>query len=78
MPVAVAVFSDTIPGIWVEDSDSALLERLKDLPAAPELTTLGSAQKWLATLPAPSGWYDSISQAKAATDQMRARREGTS
>ncbi|AUQ92777.1 putative transcriptional regulator (plasmid) [Phaeobacter inhibens] len=88
MPIAIA-FSNggTIPAIIQEATAADLVKALDGLKEAPTLQTEEQAREWLQTLPMPSGWFETISEAKAhlarwkeptpllTKEQVRAARE---
>ncbi|WP_406644712.1 hypothetical protein QEZ52_12625 [Aliisedimentitalea scapharcae] len=66
MPIAIVTsLLHPIPAILAEDTGRGLIARLQGLHKAPELTDEHSARIWLQSLPAPSGWFVSIEEAKA-------------
>ncbi|WP_136443670.1 hypothetical protein [Pacificoceanicola onchidii] len=72
MPVAIVMpVSEVTPAILAQESDALLLAALSGLKDAPNLATVLEAQQWLATLPQPSGWYDSPEAALAEAKRLR-------
>lgn len=71
MPVAL-VFSrqDVIPAIIYEDTADLLVDRLRALKAAPELSDEQEARQWLQSLPMPSGWFSTIDEASAHVQRL--------
>ncbi|WP_411819687.1 hypothetical protein ABFZ85_13160 [Hyphococcus formosus] len=69
MPVAVAILKNAIPAIVEERDDAALLKRLKDFPELPNFSTVNEARGYLAKLPFPSGWFDSLKEAQLYAKQ---------
>ena len=54
------------PVILFSDTDATLLDKIRLQEGAPAINSLSDARKWLATLPAPSGIYDSETEALEA------------
>ena len=76
--VAIVVSKgDTVPAIFCEETLAALLARLNTLKAAPSMSGVGEARKWLAPLPAPSGWFLSMDEAHAFVDRMKRSQDVT-
>lgn len=66
MPIAIVMsLQNAIPAILAEDTAQELVARLQGLQEAPELADEAAARIWLQSLPAPSGWFVSIEEAKA-------------
>lgn len=77
MPLAIIVAEGRIPAIIERKTAPELLKSVRALPLTPEdVTTLDTLESWLATLPAPSGYYkdreDAMLTAKAANCSLPA------
>lgn len=72
MPIAI-VFTgaDVVPGIFKRDTDADLLKDLANIKGAPALQDVGAAKQWLVTLPEPSGWFDTTTEALAHTERLK-------
>lgn len=65
MPIAIVMLPDhPVPAILHEDSDIDLANRVGHLSAAPCTLREDAARLWLLSLPAPSGWFNSIGDAR--------------
>lgn len=65
MPVAIVMFPEsTIPAVLHEDSGPDLIERLDRMANTPSPLHEDAARLWLLSLPAPSGWFNSIGAAR--------------
>ena len=72
MPVAIIMSKiGNIPAVIFENEEEDLLEYLKELIESPKLANIEDARVWLASLPAPSGWFESLRLAKAATEALK-------
>ena len=71
MPVAIVVLPETIPAIYSEKTESALLDRLRNLKGAHNFQTRREAVDWLRSLALPSGWFIDVDAAKTFTQQCR-------
>ena len=79
MPVAIAVFKDdTVPAILSAPTEVELIASISSLAKAPNVATKEQAIAWLLSLPSPSGWFDSVDQAKARVAQHSQPLEVTS
>ena len=71
MPVAIVIFEDdTVPAILSGRSEIELVQKISDLVKAPNVETKEQAIAWLLSLPAPSGWFASVEEAKARVAQL--------
>ncbi|WP_299686650.1 hypothetical protein [uncultured Tateyamaria sp.] len=71
MPVAIVMSNGSaIPAVLSENTESALLDALRNLSDAPALKTAHEARQWLQSLPAPSGWFGSPTEARAHVQRM--------
>ncbi len=69
MPVAIVMHcKNTIPAVLHDVSDDQLLHRLQEFSDAPHDLVEETARLWLLSLPAPSGWFNSIADARSHID----------
>ena len=72
MPVAIVISrNDVIPALHFETSVVALVQRLQSHVEAPELASEQDARLWLLSLPQPSGWFETIAEAKAYAERLK-------
>ncbi len=65
MPVAIVMCPETdIPAVLHEDCETDLVLRLDRYIEAPSPLREDTARLWLLSLPAPSGWFNSIGAAR--------------
>ncbi|MCK7611948.1 hypothetical protein [Roseibium sediminicola] len=67
MPVAVIISPNAIPSIHAADDDTSLFDALCELKIVPAdaKSDPDSLKTWIDTLPAPSGWFADVEEAKA-------------
>lgn len=66
MPVAIVMSeNEAIPAILSEATAADLVGALAGLKEAPSLGSEEAAREWLQGLPAPSGWFATVEEARA-------------
>lgn len=72
MPLAIlAVSGDPDVSILNGTTVDEVLDALREIADVSGLDTPDIARRWLLTQPAPSGWYETLAEARAAVDQSR-------
>jgi hypothetical protein len=72
MPIAIVLSTQgAVPAILAEDTAEDLVARLAALKEAPEFKDQAEARLWLQGLPAPSGWFHTVEEAKAHVQRMQ-------
>ncbi|MFS4580347.1 hypothetical protein [Phaeobacter sp. C3_T13_0] len=71
MPVAIVMSQKgAIPAIIMQDTAAKLVEALAALVEAPVLKDEDAARIWLQGMPAPSGWFKTVEEARAHVKRM--------
>ena len=77
MPFMIVIVPGLIPLVAEKDDPQDLLDLIAACPGAPPAASTGfrEARLWLATLQPPSGFYDTVEEAEAATQSVTKGRQ---
>lgn len=71
MPVAIVMSQEgAIPAIIMQDTATDLVKDLAGLVEAPALQDENAARIWLQSMPAPSGWFNTVEEARAHVQRI--------
>lgn len=71
MPLAIVMYkSDALVDVVFGSTDAEVFAGLSDIQGAPRFIEQLQARLWLLTLPFPSGWYETIEEAKGRLEQL--------
>jgi DNA-binding transcriptional regulator YiaG len=70
MPVAIIIKPGAVPAALFRASENQLVQDVAAIAGRP-LLTVSETRQFLANMPAPSGWFDTLEDAASAAERQR-------